>query len=327
MDDSRQLRRLPGLARGAKPRRADKGQFAYPIGAYPERDFPQQTGYDSRYIREGKYFYYKIALSRECIVPALINLLRLLPEQVFVVAQVHTDDYYKECDTYISSSPEPSVSLIRWITSWSHVALDDGFFGIGAFAEDPTVEIFLDEHKTIHMYHHDPDLAEQTLARLGIRFVMDIRMFWDEPHYHEPLPLVDRTSEDYLTAFEDLSDRYDLVIDDDEDENLDDEGSPLGITCWKAEIRGCRCAPPPDTGSTGFYSTLYLNAQSRGEAIEIVDSYMEQKGEYADLYLQLARIPEELLTSELRRRNSTSTEPAVWYELEQVDFEWKHSRN
>ena len=303
--------------------RVKSGRFTYPFGSYPENDFIQKTGYDSKYIRDGGYFYYQISLSHERILPAFTKLVRLvLPEKAYLVTQIHTDDYYNENDTYISENHVETEDLLKWVYEWRDVALDDGFFGIGAFTDEPTAEVFLDEHKFIHVYHTDPEKMEKTLEEMGIPFILDMKLFWDEPHYHEPLPLVNDFSEDYLTAFEDLADRYDLRLDEDDDGNTDDEGDPLGITCWRVDIRGFSPKSKNASIPQGFYSTVYLNAQSRSEAIDVVEQYMEFREEFADLYLQMARVPSELLTSELGRKNLSPGESCVWYESERVEFDW-----
>jgi hypothetical protein len=325
MSDKDRFRKLAQTNRGAIKRKL-VGRFTYPYGAYPEKDYPNKIGYDSKYIREEGYFYYQIAVSHERLLVVFKELLDLLPGRAFVVTQIHTDDYYRESDTYISSEPASMESLKWWFDDWKDVALDDGFFGIGAFMEDPTIEVFLDEHKTMHVYHTDPDLMEGLLERLGIPFVLDLKMYWDEPHYHEPLPLIDETSEDYLTAYEDLADRYDMLYDGDDDENNDDTGEPLGMTCWKADVRGYGLGEDKFGSSQGFYSTIYLNADSRSDAVEQIEAYLDSRGEYADLFMQVARIPYELLTKDLRDQNDSPELSGVWYESERVEFDWDHPR-
>lgn len=308
--------------RAAKNRITEDG-FSYPLGAYPEKGFTPRTGYDSKYIREGAYFYYQVSLSHERILPVFIDLLRLLPESIYLVTQIHSDDYYNEYDTYVSETPVGREEFIAWLTEWSDVALDDGFFGVGAFVDSPPWEMFLDEHKTIHIYYDNPDLMEQTLENLGIPFVMELRFFWDEPHYHEPLTIGGELGENYLTAFENLADNYGLVLEEPPEEDMPDEDEKIHeMTCWKVEIRGYKPKSSMARRPIGFYSTLYLNAESREEAAELVRAYMESNDEYADLYLQMARVPEELITSDLRRRNPDPDEPCVWYESRRVEFEW-----
>lgn len=325
MEEKEFLRR-PAPAKREITERTVIGGFTYPFGAYPEAEFTQQPGFDSKYIKEGGYFYYQVAVSHQRALEVFYDLAALLPAKVYLVAQVHTDDYYKESDTYITENPEDRDEFLGWVRDWADVVGDDGFFGLGMFAEDPTAEVFLDEHKTIHVYHHNPDLIEAALERLHIPFLMDMKMFWDQPHYHEPLPLVDEYSEDYLTAFEDLADRYELILEEDEAENLDEQGAPLGMTCWKVDVRGYRPVKEPGDRAMGFYSTVYVNAESRFEATDLIDSYMEGRNEFADLYLQMARVPEELLTTGLRRLNP-GEEPGVWYETERVEFEWDGAQN
>ncbi len=309
-------------AKRAVTRRLEWKGFTFPAGSYPEKSFQQQEGYDSKYMKEGEYFYYQISVSHERILATLSSIMRLFKEKALIVTQIHTDDYYREHDTYISEKPVKIDSIIDWIEDWEDVVLDDGFFGIGVFSEGHAAEVFLDEHKTIHVYHHDPDLMENLLERLGIEFVLDLKFFWDEPHYHEPLPLSDDCGDDYLTAFEDLADRFELFLDEEDDENIDEDGAPLGITCWKVEIRGFKPGQGKGAKPHGFYSTMFLNASSREEAVNLIETYMETRGEYADLYLQMARVPEELLVTELRKSNPDPQEPSVWFESKRFEFDW-----
>lgn len=298
------------------------GGFSYSFGAYPEGEYFQAIGYDSKYLKEEACFHYHIALPHERLMGAFLSLCGLMPAKAHLVIKIHSSDYYRDHDTYISESAIERSELVEWMQNWRDVVLDDGFFGLGLFAEGETAEIFLDEHKTIQIYHNDPDLMENTLERMGIPFMMDMGFYFDNAHYHEPLPLDGDFNADYLTAFEDLADRYELYLDEDEFENTDDEGAPIGITCWKVEIRGFRPESMENPKPQGFYSTLYLNAESRKEAIEQVEDYLRVKEEEVDLYLQMARVPSELVTSEMWSNNSAPGLPGVWYESERIFFDW-----
>ncbi|MGK7344833.1 MAG: hypothetical protein ACNS63_03375 [Candidatus Nitrospinota bacterium M3_3B_026] len=296
--------------------------FTYSFGAYPEGEYCQKAGYDSKYLREEGCFHYHIAVPHERLMATFLSLLGRLPEMVHLVVKIHSDDYYRDHDTYISDSLINRREIVEWIKNWRDVVLDDGFFGIGAFSHGSPAEVFLDEHKTIQVYHHDPDMMERALERMGIPFVMELGLFLDEPHYHEPLPLDEENGDDYLTAFEDLADRYDLYLDEEEDEEIDEDGVPIGMTCWKVDIRGYKPGLDEVEKPRGFYSTLYVNAESRKDVIEQVESYLGYKEEEADLYLQMARVPPELLTSEITRENPDPDKPGVWYESERIVFDW-----
>lgn len=304
--------------------RVRNGDFTYPFGAYPEGDFVQSAGYDSRYLKEESCFFYQVTVSHERLVASFLSFLKLLPKEARLVVKVHSGDYYRDFDTYISAEPVGMEEMIDCIHDWEDVIFDDGFLGLGVFSDNESIEVFLDEHKTIHVYHHNPDLMEKTLEDMGIPFVMDLKFFWDFPHYHEPLPLEGETCDgDYLTAFEDIADRYELFIDDDEDDNTDNEGFPLGLTCWRVEIRGYKPETPEVANPQGFYSTVYLNAESRKEAVDLVDEYLGERNEEVDLYLQIARVPKELLTTETVRRSPDAVrdEPCVWYESDRISFD------
>ncbi|MDH5638433.1 MAG: hypothetical protein OEZ04_08080 [Nitrospinota bacterium] len=321
MDEREYIKRIAPGRRNINQRMVHRG-FVFPFGAYPEEPFDQRIGYDSRYIEESGLYNYEISVSHERVLGVFIALLGLLPNKAHVVAQVHTDDYYRECDSYVSENAIPMDNLIEWVVAWRAVTADDGFFGIGAFCEDPAAEVFLDEHKTIHMYHHDPDVMESTLEGLGVPFRMGLRFFWDEPHYHEPLPLSDDEGDDFLSAFEDLADSYELMLEEEEEVDIDEDGDPMEVTCWRVEVRGYQqngVEGGPRSG--GFYSTYYLNAAYRSEAVAQVESYLESKHETVDLFLQMARVPLELLTANLRNANKLPNEPGVWFETDKYEFD------
>ncbi|VAX25812.1 hypothetical protein MNBD_NITROSPINAE02-1832 [hydrothermal vent metagenome] len=300
-------------------RRMRYGGFSYPLGVFPEEGFNQRVGYDSKYLKEDECFYYQVALPHERLMNSLISLFDVLPGKVYLVLKMHSGDYYQDFDTYISEEIIDRKELVEWIEQWKDVALDDGFFGIGMFVENGVEEVFLDEHKTIHVYHSDPDLMEKTLDELNIEFVMGLDFFWDGAHYHESLPLDDGIYEnDYLNAFECLADRYELYLDEDDEENTDDEGSPFGINCWKVDIRGYSQEGMDILKHEGFYTTLYLNACSRQEVVDIVDEYMGEKNERVDLFLRMARVPSELLTSTMMNKNFDPMDPCVWFESKRV---------
>jgi hypothetical protein len=309
-------------ARRNLSQRFTEGAFTFPFGVYPEGSFHQRTAYDSKYLEVEGCFYYQLAVSHERLLDVFTALLNQLPSTVYLVTKIHSGDYYRDHDTYISEEEIPRQRLLSWLRDWRDVVADDGFFGFGMFAEGATHEVFIDEHKTIHVYHHDPALMEKTFEGLNIPFAFDLRFFWDEPHYHEPLPYNDDYGDDYLTAFEDLADTYELYLDEDEEDNVDNEGAPLGMTCWKVEIRGYVPHSPVGTTPKGFYSTLFVNADSRREVVDLVEEYLVGREEQVDLFLQMARVPLELIPAEMSAHNPDPDEPRVWYETDRVIFDW-----
>lgn len=302
------------------PRR-DVGSFTYPFGVYPETDSAQEEGYDAKYLTEESCFFYQIVVSHGKILETVRELITLLPPKGFLVTKIHSEDFYQDHDTYISEESLDRDQFFLWLTQWQDVALDDGFFGVGFFAEGGGNELFLDEHKTINIYFDDPARVEAALKRLGIEYKFELKFFWDEPHYHEALPL-DNDGYDYLTAFEDLADTYNLCLEEDEEENLDHAGDPIGVTCWKIEIRGFSPVSLVNTTPKGFYTTLYVNGSSRREVIEIAEEALNRWEEQVDLVLQMARVPVELLRTEMRAYNQNPDEPGVWHESERVFFDW-----
>jgi len=326
MDEREYIKRAALGHRKIHQRMKSKG-FVYPFGAYPEEPFDQNAGFDSRFMEDRGLYYYEIAVSHEKVLGVFLSLLRLLPKEAHVLAQVYTDDYFREYDNYISEFPVSMNSLLEWVLTWREVVSDDGYFAIGALSEDPDIDILLDTHKIIHMNHHDPSAVEATLEKLGIPFKMGMGFFPEVAHEHVPLPIDNEEGEDFLSAFEDLADRYSLALDEDESDDFDEDGEPLGVTCWRVDVRGCSRDQEREPQPKGFYSTFYLNATSRLEAAGVLESYMDSRNEYIDLYLQMARVPMELLTRPLREANENPGEQGVWFELDRVEFEWEEKHD
>ncbi len=307
--------------------RKTEGGFVYPFGVYPESHFSQKEGYDSRYLRDETCFHYQITVSHERIMDLFTTLSRLLPKDIYLVARVHSGDYYRESDTYLSETTSPREKVLSWIYEWKDVVTDDGFLGIGLFSEGQASEVFLDEHKTINVYHQDPEKVEKALEKLAIPFMFIHEVFWDKPHYHEPLPIEGESGVDYLTAFEDMADTYDLYLDEDEGDDPDSASSPLIMECWSVELRGCSPVTYTNKVAKGFYSSLFVNAHSRREAIEIVEEYLERRDERADLFLQMARTPISSIPVDIGRKNPGMNNSCVWYESERVTFDWSEEKS
>ena len=320
MSDKKQ-RREPVRKRSDITSRIRRRGFTFPYGVYPEAEVSQTQGYDSKYLTDEGCFYYQVIVSHERILDTFFELIRLLPSKGYLVAKIHSEDFYHDHDTYLSEDIISAERLFAWVHDWKDVVLDDGFFGIGYFVEGGGVEVFLDEHKTIHVYYNNPDKIENELSRLKIPFNFGLKFFWDESHLHEALPL-DNEGVDYLTAFEDLADNHNLYLEEDDEDNLDHTGDPIGVTCWKMEIRGFAPKSLINSSPKGFYTTLYVNGGSRREVIEIVEEGLSLWEEQIDLVLQMARVPVELLREEVRAQNLSQEEPGVWYETERVFFDW-----
>jgi hypothetical protein len=312
------------LQTGGVLARRKVGGFTYPRGAYPEENVPQAEGYDAKYIKDEGLFYYQVILSHEKILTLFAALTELLPSKGHLVVKIHSEDFYHDHDTYLSDDLIEKEQLIEWMNHWRDVVVDDGFFGVGMYSAGGSREVFLDEHKTIHIYHDDPDFVEETLAALNIPFTFELGFFWDQPHFHEALPVEEQGS-DYLTAFEDLADSYNLFLDEDDDENLNPTGDPIGVTCWKVDIRGYSPINESEGKALGYYTTCYVNGESRRDVIDLLEEQLGREGEQVDLVLQMARVPHELLRAEMRKRNEHPDEPGVWFQADRVFFDWSHS--
>jgi len=318
MEDKRPEIRKSGATHELNRRESNQG-FVYPFGAYPEEPCGQETGYDSKFIREDNCFYYQVIVSRDLLEKTFLRLIQALPAKVSFVVKIHSEDFYRDHDTYLSEEKLDREECLGWMTEWADVVFDDGFFGVGLFSEASGSEVFIDEHKTIHLYHRDPELIERMLDGLNIPFIFELPFFWDQSHYHEPLPLSDQQGDDYLTAFENLADNYELTLEEEDEETLNHSCGPVGMTCWKVDVRGNSST---ETGNRGFYASLRLNAASRAEAIDLAEEFLEERGEHIELVLQMARTPFIALASEVSEKNPDPERPCVWLESDRIEFDW-----
>lgn len=297
-------------------RRYKTGSFIYPYGSYPETGFAQQEGYDVCYVEEDSCNKYKIALSFEKLAPIFFRLAKLLPETVSFAIKIHSDDYKKNYDTYVSDKELPLDEFLAWIVDWQDVIFDDGFIAISLFAERTDEEVFIDEHKNIVLHYKKSANVEQILKEYNVDFKFQLEFLSDTAHAHKPLSHFDKQSDDYLTAFEDLADSYNLYLNLDEEEARRDSDYDIPeVTSWKVELRSL---VQDEHSSTRFYSTLYLNAISRANVVEIVDENFKESNVEVDLFLKIARVPVELIHNDIAIFNINPNSPEVWFESERI---------
>ena len=173
------------------------------------------------------------ALARACFA--------LLPGRIYPILDVLGNDEYREVDPYIAYDAvgiERFIDAIRRHRGWFY---DDGMVGFGAMSVDPFVYVYVDEHKILTL-RVQVDLRER---------VEKILQAFDLQPVEEPLG-VDSVEHEHMGVLVSSDDRPDLlymdeIVDElreswrlelniDPDENVDDDGKPLGVTGWRCLI-------------------------------------------------------------------------------------------
>ncbi|MBN2055151.1 hypothetical protein JW905_09530 [bacterium] len=213
------------------PSRVQFGEFAFPLGVYPEQPYAQETGYTIEYeVNEelGDRYLVQIVASFEFVGHLLIHLFRILPEQVLPLLEILTLDQRHERDLLTGDTPVNKEELLEFFRDHQAVILDDGFVGFGAMSKEPDTEVFLTEHKVFNVYTRNLEFIEYFLEGLGIPLHTSLSIFcYETPHLHIPLihyPAFSAQHFSFRHVRDLLIDRFALQYDFEMDEETEDTG-------------------------------------------------------------------------------------------------------
>ncbi|TVQ60020.1 MAG: hypothetical protein EA379_09165 [Phycisphaerales bacterium] len=241
------------------------------------------------------------ALARACYA--------LLPGRVYPILDILGNDEYREVDPYIAYDAvgiERFIDALRRHRGWFY---DDGMVGFGAMSIEPFVYIYVDEHKIL-------TIRVEVALRERVEKILQA---FDLQPVEEPLG-VDSVEHEHLSALVAPEDRPDLlmmeeIIDElrsqwrlelniDPDENVDDDGAPLGVTCWRCvagrrregdgpeEMLVVLLAAPSLSDAERLTLDTLQNDDQTVESVEILAADRITPGSFAAL---LGREPEGLL--------------------------------
>ena len=310
------------------------GNFLYPYGSFPDEDYEQLEGYESDYFTAeddeapGDRYRTVVVVSAEKLVPLFLDLGQLLPERVHVVLERASEDIYTERDVFLSESEVTREQFIEVFKAYDFIFAEDGMLGLGAFGRDDPVEVFLADHKELVVFAPDLGPVRAILEKHGLQ-PRKLEYYYERSHTHLALTQyrgLRGTQYDYLSVADMLRHVFGLSLQLDEDQNLDDEGRPLGLVPWRAiaTVAPKRRARSGRRQNPSFVQEFFLSASSRREARELVEKRLEADSFVLQSLEELFRIDVHELPSELRPAGNALQHPGIWYvgERTATDVHW-----
>lgn len=303
------------------------GDFLYPYGSFPDDDFEQQEGYESEYQtpsgdEQVERYRIEVLVSAEKLVPLFLDLCALLPEQVVVSLERASADVYSRWDEFVSEEVgrQEFLELFR---EHQFALAEDGNLGLGAFSPEPPIEVFLGSHKEIVVFTPELKPVTEVLKRHGVER-RALELYYQRDHSH--VALVDyrglRGPEyDFLHVADVIRHELGMQLQTDDDENVDDEGNPLGLVPWHAVVIAfaVRRARAWRRAGRAFLQEFGLTAASRREARELLERRLEEDGYALDGLEELFRIDPSALPAHAQPPPGALERPGIWYVGDRAD--------
>jgi hypothetical protein len=314
--------RYDGVMRSYRLRRdlqrARLGRYALPLGIVPGDIDPPREGYTIEYApgdEDGPDSYsFHFVVSHERVAPLIRRLFDLLPGAVYGIVEIESWDAYRVMDVYLGRD---LIGHDEFLNSWRYFEpflLEDGSVAAGVNSEEPFIEIMLDQWKGVwaHVPISRRDEVEEIAEALHIN---EVERTWpreDDEHVddgtmlREVLALDDEFSPDLTEMILQLRRAWDLELNVDPAENLDDGGRRLGRTLWHAMV----VVESKDDPALQTYASIWATAGSILEIEQIlldalaphpqfnfVEIYTLDRVAYDDRPDELADLPPRLKAS------------------------------
>jgi hypothetical protein len=222
-----------------------------------------------------------VVVSHEKVRPLLMDFFRLMPDAVVGILELGSRDAYRAVDVFLSRS---TIDTERFRGAWDlfePILLEDATLAVGVIGEEPFIEVFLDQDKRI-LVHGEPTSATAIESVLR-RFNLEQRT---EKELIVPVILLETTVtrpilEDWPERIVDsdqllmdLRGVWDLVLDEDPEQNLDGLGRNIGRTLW----HGVVLLDQEDVaGRREGHGHFWGVASSRREMEDLVVAYIESE--------------------------------------------------
>jgi len=296
--------------------RAVIGSFALPLGIEPLNLPAPNQGYTLEFHEgedgEPDCWSFHVVASHDRMVGLVREAFGLLPDEVTPIVEVGSRDAYRSQDVYIAQRPVPFEDFLETWEAFEPVILEDASIGVGANAEDPFVEVFLDSWKGL-LIHVPEDMKGQVERMLRRHSLREVEHTWPEDldessppsQVREVLQIDDEESPDLDEVLLQLRERWALELDVDPESNIDEAGRALGNTLWYG-IALCRDALGEGGGA---YVTMWITAGSVAEVERLAAERLHRDGHWTfQNFYTLHRVafderPEELSDLPMRGRD------------------------
>lgn len=298
--------------------RRSAGEFDYPLGVYPVEACEPKAGYAVAFESadgddaEGDWeewpdrYVYDVVLPARRVMPFWNQISALLPGRVFPILDFIGHDAFREIDPYIAYEHIGVERLHTGVRRFAPFLFEDGMVGFGALSDDPFFYVFLDEHKvfTIRTTTEHREGVEKLLEAFDLPAMPEPAAADAAAHEHRGVLWTPEDRTDLLAAeeiVERLREDWRLVLNINPDDNVDDDGKPIGICGWRCLVRGVRDGEPRPQ-----YAEVWLSAGSLGEAETMARDAAEQLFEgSAETWLELAVVGADRLETQQFRTDVT----------------------
>lgn len=302
------------------------GEFLYPYGSFPDDAFEQVEGFETEYQsddadEDGPRYRIEILVSAEKLVPLFLDLCRFLPSRVFVSMERASADMYSRWDEYLSEEVS-SAEFLEMFRAYQTAFAEDGNLALGAFAHEPPVEVFLGSHKEIVVFVGDRKPVLEVLKRHGLE-PLELDPYYRYDHQHVALTGyrgMRGPHFDYLHVADVVRHAFEMELQEDE-ENVDDEGRPLGLVAWHAVVLivPARRARAARRRTRAFVQEFGLTAQSRREARELLERRLAADGYALSNVEEMFRVDTSILPAHVRPEPRALERAGIWWVGEKTD--------
>jgi hypothetical protein len=268
--------------------------FALPLGIGPDGIKPPMQGYTLTYTSgeddEPDTYAFHVVVSHERLKPIIDRVFTLLPPEVYAIVEIGSRDAYRNVDVYLGVEPISLEAFRRVWENFEPLLLEDATIAVGANSEDPFIEVFLDQWKSLAI--HVPLAMREEVETLLHEFDLEeVPQTWDDD---EEEPLAELSVRPVLAVEHDV----DLDIDDllmelrqewalelniDPDTNVDERGRKLGMTLWHALViveEDPDHKSNPDAMPRTTSASIWATAGSLAEMEEMISAALDAYPEW-----------------------------------------------
>jgi hypothetical protein len=273
---------------GQNLERRSLGAYQLPLGVAETSLREPTQGFTVRYQEgtdeEPDTYVFQVVISHERLRPLVDAAFNLLPKEVTPVVEIGSRDAYRSVDIYVGEEPMPLVEFLRTWYEFEEILLEDVTIGVGANAEEPWVDVFVDSWKGI-LIAVPTELREEVESMLAAHGLQEVVETWDEVPpatggdnetlvTRDVLEMLDEHSPDLDELLLLMRERWLLELNVDRETNVDEAGRHLGMTLWHAIVLATAAEGKADRGA---YITVWMTAGSLAQAEELLeDALLDQ---------------------------------------------------
>lgn len=314
--------------------RAELDGFLLPLGIEPSGLTRPEEGYTLTFTPgeedDPDTYSFHVVVSHDRLKPIIDRVFTLLPPEVYAIVEIGSRDAYRNVDVFLGTDPIPLATFLETWHRLEPLMLEDATIAAGANSEDPFIEIFLDQWKSLAV-HVPPAMREEVESLLQEFDLEEVPQTWsddEEEHWSmlavRPVLAVENDGDpDLDDLLLDLRQEWSLELNIDPETNVDDSGRELGLTLWHALVivmpsdthgpdGGLTAAADVDREAPGAYCSVWATAGSLAEMEAMIARALEDYPEwtFAEIFT-VDRVAYDSRPDELADLPPRQTEPRV----------------